>query len=73
MKNKFSNWCYVCGEFVDVGEGIAEQVARTPGGPGHGSTRWVVRHSSCAPPEKPDTDKILEEYVKNYNQHHYGN
>jgi hypothetical protein len=47
MKNKREDWCYVCGEFVPVGEGIAETKARQSGDAGWGATRWVVRHTQC--------------------------
>lgn len=47
MKNKFEDWCYVCGELVPEEAGIAEQIARKPGDAGWGPTKWVVRHKTC--------------------------
>jgi hypothetical protein len=49
MKNKYEDYCYVCGELVLEEAGVAEQRARQPGGPGWGKTVWVVRHTDCRP------------------------
>ena len=50
MKNKLEDFCYVCGEVVPEEAGLAEQVLRKPGDPGWGTTRYVVRHTTCQPP-----------------------
>jgi len=47
MKNKFEGFCYVCGEVVPEGAGVTEQQPRKSGEAGFGSTKWVVRHSTC--------------------------
>jgi hypothetical protein len=73
MKNKYEDWCYVCGLLVEEEKGLAEKVARHPGDPGWGETRWVVRHPNCVPPQKPDIDQIAKEYETNYNNQHNGN
>lgn len=65
MKNKFEDWCYICGELVEEEKGIAEQKARKPGDPGWGSTRWVVRHPNCTPPEKGQN----EQNISNHQNH----
>lgn len=74
MRNKFEDWCYVCGELVEEEKGIAERIKRTPSDPtwswGKGDTRWAVRHPNCPPPAKPDTEKIYREYINDFNQDH---
>jgi hypothetical protein len=52
MKNKYEDFCYVCGEVVPEEKGVAEQRARSPGDPGWGATRWVTRHTTCKPQEE---------------------
>ena len=59
MKNKFEDWCYVCGELVPEQQGLAEQQDRKPGTTGWGKTKWVVRHTTCQPEaaEKKETSQ----------------
>jgi hypothetical protein len=52
MKNRFEDYCYVCGEVVHEQEGIAETIPRRYGDSGSGSTKWVVRHNECVPPKE---------------------
>jgi hypothetical protein len=47
MKNKYEDYCYICGEVVMEGAGVAEQVPRKSGEAGFGSTKWIVRHTAC--------------------------
>jgi hypothetical protein len=49
MKNKFEGFCYVCGEVVEEGKGLAEQIQRQPWMAGWGETTWSVRHTTCTP------------------------
>jgi hypothetical protein len=49
MKNKYEDFCYVCGEVVAELEGLVEQVPREPGDRGWGPTKWIVRHPNCQP------------------------
>jgi uncharacterized protein CbrC (UPF0167 family) len=51
MKNKFEDYCYVCGELVPEERGVAEQMERKPGDAGWGKTKWVVRHTNCQAPK----------------------
>ena len=51
MKNKYSGYCYRCGEAVEVGEGVAEQT----------NGNWNVR---CAKPCSPmDSTKVEKKEV----------
>ena len=49
MKNKFEGYCYVCGDIVVEGKGLAEQLPRQPADAGWGDTKWSVRHTTCKP------------------------
>jgi len=52
MKNRFEDYCYICGDLVEEEKGIVEQIERKPGDVGWGKTRWVVRHHDCKPEKK---------------------
>jgi len=68
MKNKFEDFCYVCGELVPEENGVAEQRARSPGDPGWGATRWVVRHTICNPQQaKEDSSRSASKDGTNKN------
>jgi hypothetical protein len=57
MKNKFEEFCYVCGEVVPEQAGLAEQRPREAGDAGFGKTKWVVRHTTCTPSSVGDGNK----------------
>ena len=57
MKNRYEDYCYVCGEIVEEEKGVAERKARNPGDTGFGSTKWVVRHTTCKP-ESPAKEAV---------------
>jgi hypothetical protein len=50
MKNKFEGYCYVCGNVVPEGAGVAEALPRNPGEVGFGKTKWGVRCKTCKQP-----------------------
>jgi hypothetical protein len=58
MKNKFEDFCYICGDIVYEGKGFAEQIERKPGDLGWGKFRWVVRHPNCRPTAKAYLEKL---------------
>ena len=47
MKNKYEDYCYVCGDLVLEEQDIVEQHPRNSGDTGFGPTKWMVRHSNC--------------------------
>ena len=61
MKNKFEGYCYVCGEVVPEGQGLAETLPRSPGDAGWGKTKWSVRHKTC---ERPLDSAEIEANIK---------
>jgi hypothetical protein len=74
MKNKFEDFCYVCGEVVPEEQGLAERLSRTPGEAGWGETKWGVRHKTCAtPPPESTIPKQTPSSVgdDDINQHKY--
>jgi len=48
MRNKYSGYCYICGEAVEIGEGVA--VRRESG--------WSVRcNKACQPPDESSIER----------------
>ena len=47
MKNKYEDYCYVCGDLVLEEQGIVEKHPRKSGDVGFGPTKWLVRHPNC--------------------------